>query len=113
MVADQMATALSIFKRGREVNIPFPDRTVRALAVMAEHAVWHLRESWIVQLKSRDSLARRRFTLYHEIFQILARNKSNPCVKTSLHTACGPFLEILADHFSTCLLVPEDILVRK
>ena len=44
MGADRMATALSIFKRGRVVNIPFPDRAVRALAVMAEHAAWKKQE---------------------------------------------------------------------
>ncbi|MFC2001127.1 acetate--CoA ligase family protein [Chloroflexota bacterium] len=44
MGEDRVATALSIFKRGRVANIPFPDRAVRAMAVMANHSAWKKRE---------------------------------------------------------------------
>ncbi|MFC1870332.1 acetate--CoA ligase alpha subunit, partial [Chloroflexota bacterium] len=40
MGEDRMATAFSIFKRGRVANISFPDRAVRAMAVMANHSMW-------------------------------------------------------------------------
>jgi len=40
MGEDRVATAFSIFRRGRVVNISFPDRAVRAMAVMANHNAW-------------------------------------------------------------------------
>ncbi len=36
----RVATAFSIFKRGRVANISFPDRAVRAMAVIANHSLW-------------------------------------------------------------------------
>ena len=40
MGKERVATAFSIFKRGRVANISFPDRAVRAMAVMANHSMW-------------------------------------------------------------------------
>jgi len=40
MGEDRVATALSIFKRGKVANISFPDRAVRAMAVMANYSLW-------------------------------------------------------------------------
>jgi acetyltransferase len=40
MGEDRVATAFSIFKRGRVANISFPDRAVKAMAVMANHSLW-------------------------------------------------------------------------
>ncbi len=44
MGEDRVATALSIFKRGRVANISFPDRAVRAMAVMANYGMWKRQE---------------------------------------------------------------------
>jgi acetyl coenzyme A synthetase (ADP forming)-like protein len=40
MGEDRVATAFSIFKRGRVANISFPDRAVKAMAMMANHSAW-------------------------------------------------------------------------
>jgi acetyl coenzyme A synthetase (ADP forming)-like protein len=40
MGEERVAAAFSIFKRGRVANISFPDRAVRAMAVMANHGMW-------------------------------------------------------------------------
>jgi len=45
MGEERMATAFSIFRRGRVANISFPDRAVRAMAVMANHSVWKAQDS--------------------------------------------------------------------
>ncbi|HEY77831.1 MAG TPA: CoA-binding protein [Dehalococcoidia bacterium] len=44
MGEDRVATAFSIFKRGRVANISFPDRAVRAMAVMANYSMWKRQE---------------------------------------------------------------------
>jgi acetyl coenzyme A synthetase (ADP forming)-like protein len=45
MGEERMATAFSIFKRGRVANISFPDRAVRAMAVMANHSAWKTQDN--------------------------------------------------------------------
>ncbi len=40
MGEERMATAFSIFRRGRVANISFPDRAMRAMAIMANHGAW-------------------------------------------------------------------------
>jgi len=40
MGEERMATAFSIFRRGRVANISFPDRAMRAMAIMANHSLW-------------------------------------------------------------------------
>jgi len=44
MGEERVATAFSIFKRGRVANISFPDRAVRAMAVMANYSTWKRQE---------------------------------------------------------------------
>jgi acetyl coenzyme A synthetase (ADP forming)-like protein len=44
MGEERVATAFSIFKRGRVANISFPDRAVRAMAIMANHSLWKKQE---------------------------------------------------------------------
>jgi len=67
---------------------------------------------WVVQLNSNDSMARQRYTLYHEIFHILAHSKATPVFKKAGRHREGTFNEMLADHFSGACLMPEK-LVRK
>lgn len=81
---------------------------VQELPLKAHHgAVWRLNDCWVVQLNSNDTSARKRFTLYHETFHILAHCKATPVFKKTSSSPEGSFNELLADHFSAILLMPE------
>ena len=82
---------------------------VRRMPLKAYHgAVWQLNDRWVIQLNSRDTPARQRFTLYHEIFHILAHGKATPVFKRRAGVREGAFNELLADHFSVCTLLREE-----
>jgi hypothetical protein len=84
---------------------------VRRVPLKAYHgSVWRLNNRWIVQLNSNDSTARQRFSLYHEIFHILAHSKATPVFKKAGCDREGSFNEMLADHFSAACLVPEKLM---
>jgi hypothetical protein len=86
---------------------------VRQLPLKAYRgAVWRLNNCWVIQLNSNDTTARQRFTLYHEIFHVLAHSKATPVFRKATHQREGTFNEILADDFSAACLVPEK-LVKK
>jgi hypothetical protein len=86
---------------------------VRRVPLKANHgAVWQLSDCWLVHLNSNDTPARQRFTLYHEIFHILAHYKGTPVFKKTGHSHEGAFNELLADHFAGVILTPPE-LVRK
>lgn len=91
-------------------DIPIEVRQVPLKAYRG--AVWRLSNSWVVQLNSNDPTARQRFTLYHEIFHILAHSKATPVFKKAGCNLEGSFNEMLADHFSAACLLP-DKLVKK
>lgn len=91
-------------------DIPIEVRQVPLKAYRG--AVWRLNDCWVVQLNSNDSTARQRFTLYHEIFHILAHSKATPVFRKAACQREGTFNEMLADHFSGACLVPEK-LVKK
>jgi len=81
---------------------------VRELSLKAYHgALWRLNDCWVIQLNSNDPPARKRFTLYHEIFHILAHCKATPVFKKTSSSPDGSFNELLADHFAGILLMPE------
>jgi hypothetical protein len=81
---------------------------VRELPFKAHHgAIWRLNDCWVIQLNSNDTPARKRFTLYHEIFHILAHCKATPVFKKTSSSPEGSFNELLADHFAAILLMPE------
>jgi hypothetical protein len=91
-------------------NLPIE---VREVPLRAYHgAIWRLNDSWVIQLNSNDKPARQRFTLYHEIFHILAHCKATPVFKKAACSREGSFNEMLADHFAAVMLVPAE-LVRK
>jgi hypothetical protein len=91
-------------------NLPIE---VRRVPLKAYHgAIWRLSDSWVIQLNSSDTLARQRFTLYHEIFHILAHCKATPVFKKAACSREGSFNELLADHFAAVMLVPTEC-VRK
>ena len=86
------------------------DIEVRHLPLIATHgAVWFLNTCWLIHLNSNDSLVRQRFTLYHEIFHVLAHSQGNPLFKHRGSDNIN-FNEILADHFSASMLIPQEML---
>jgi hypothetical protein len=71
-------------------------------------AVWRLSSGWLVQLNSNDTLGRQRFTLYHEIFHILAHGQAAPVFKNASCRQDGYFNELLADQFAGAILTPAE-----
>jgi len=55
MGQDRVATASSIFKKGRVANIAFPDRAVRAMSVMASYSQWKRQEKSEALIKNINS----------------------------------------------------------
>jgi hypothetical protein len=87
---------------------------IRLVPLKSAHgAVWRLRDGWVIHLNSKDSSARRRFTLYHEIFHILAHCNATPVFKKASSQKQGSFNELLADHFSAVMIMPEEIVQKK
>lgn len=88
---------------------------IRLVPLKSAHgAVWRLKnDGWVIHLNSKDSSARRRFTLYHELFHILAHSNASPVFKKSPSQKEGAFNELLADHFAAIMIIPEEILLKK
>lgn len=80
---------------------------VRLLPLKAHHgAIWCLSDSWVIQLKNDDTPARQRFTLFHEMFHILAHCRASPVFRKA-GVREGSFNEALADHFAGRILAPR------
>lgn len=87
---------------------------VRLVPLKSIHgAIWKLKDGWVVHLNQKDSSARRRFTLFHEVFHILAHCNANPVFKKAPTQTEGDFNEMLADHFSEVMIMPEEMLHKK
>ena len=87
---------------------------VRELPFKAHHgAIWRLNDCWVMQLNSNDTPARKRFTLYHEIFHILAHCKATPVFKKTSSSPEGSFNELLADYFALCILMPREWVIER
>jgi hypothetical protein len=69
-------------------------------------AVWKLSNSWVIFLDSNATTARRRFTLFHEVFHILTQCK-HAYKLTGKAPEKGLFNEIIADNFARDILVPH------
>lgn len=107
------------FKMGKVHSPPVPaalvtqcDRSrpieVREVPLKVYHgAIWRLRDKWIVHLNESDTLARKKFSLFHEAFHILAHCKANPVFR-KVGVQQGSFNELLADHFAGCILMPPE-----
>ena len=81
---------------------------IREVPLKVYHgAIWRLKESWIVHLNGNDTPARRRFSLFHEAFHILAHSKATPVFR-KVGVKKGSFNELLADHFAGCVLMPQE-----
>jgi len=110
--------------RGRVYCLPVPNELVsladehhpievHPLPLKAYHgAIWRLREGWVIQLRKNDSSARKRFTLFHEAFHILAHCKATPVFRRKRATK-GYFNEMLADYFAICILMPREWVKEK
>jgi hypothetical protein len=86
---------------------------VRCVSLKANHgALWRMDDGWLIYLNSESSPARQRFTLYHEIFHILAHSSGDTFFKHSDDDEVY-FNEYLADHFSGALLTPRDIVKER
>jgi hypothetical protein len=79
---------------------------IRLVPLNAYHGVlWRSQGKWIVQLNANDTSARKRFTLFHEVFHIRAHLKTTP-VFSKIGCKTGSFNESLADYFAACVLAP-------
>jgi len=80
---------------------------VRLVPLAAYHgAIWYLDDSWVIQLNKNDTLATRRFTLFHEAFHILAHRSGTPVFR-KIGLEAGSFNELLAEQFAACTLMPD------
>ncbi|MFC1968655.1 acetate--CoA ligase family protein [Chloroflexota bacterium] len=61
MGGERVSTAFSILRRGKVASIPFPDRAVRAMAVMANHGLWKKQEKPEVYCKDIETEKVRKF----------------------------------------------------
>ncbi len=68
-------------------------------------AIWCLSDGWIIQTNKNDTPARQRFTIFHEVFHILAHCRATPVFKKSGIDE-GAFNEHLADRFAGTILIP-------
>ena len=83
------------------------DVEVRLVPLTAYHgALWHLDDSWVIQLNSNDTHAVRKLTLFHEAFHILAHCYSTPVFR-KISSRKGSFNELLAEYFTYRVLMPE------
>jgi len=61
---------------------------------------------WIIHLKKDDPFTTQRFTLFHEVFHILAHHRNTPASRKRGHRET-PFTELLANYFAACVLMPR------
>jgi len=86
---------------------------VHRLPLKANHgAIWQLSDRWIIQIKKDDPPARQRFTLFHEVFHILAHRDGTPVFKKK-GIKEGYFNELLADYFAGRMLAPVELVKEK
>jgi len=116
--------AEQFLEKGRVQRPPVPNELVlladahhpieiRLVSLKAYHgAIWHLREGWIIQLSKDDELGRRRFSLFHEVFHILAHSGATPVFR-KIGCIQGSFNELLADYFGGCILMPREWVMEK
>ncbi len=91
-------------------NIPIE---VRHVPLRVHHgAIWRLDDCWLIHLNSKDSSARQRYTLYHEIFHIMAHCQGTPVFKKARVEEVY-FNEVLADHFASNILLPPEAVKAK
>ncbi len=81
---------------------------IHSISLKAYHgAIWRLEDRWIIQLKSGDTPAMKRYILFHEAFHVLAHSRGIPVFKKR-GVEGGHFNEALADYFAACILMPRE-----
>jgi hypothetical protein len=75
-------------------------------------AVWKIDDKWVIYLDSNANEARRRFTLFHEVFHILTQC-DHAYKSIGRAPANGLFNEIIADNFSRNVLMPHRWLLEE
>jgi hypothetical protein len=97
---------VTLFNQHHEVE-------VRQLPLKVYHgAIWHHKDSWIIQVKDSDVSATQRFTIFHEFFHILAHSRTSPVFRKR-GSIIGSFNELLADYFAACILMPREWVEEK
>lgn len=87
---------------------------IRSLPLKAYHgAIWYLQGKWIIQLNRNDTPGRKRFTLFHEAFHILAHHSQSTPVFKRIGSPYGSFNELVADYFAICILMPKEWVVQE
>ena len=69
-------------------------------------------KSWVIQLSTRQSHARRRFTLFHEYKHIVDHGAADRLYRGDARHTPGVQAELAADFFAGCALVPRRLLKR-
>jgi Zn-dependent peptidase ImmA (M78 family) len=116
--------AQKYLKMGKVTSPPVPDSLVeladlerdvevRLVPLEAYHgALWLHDDTWIIQLNKNDTMARRRLTLFHESFHILAHCKATPVFR-KINSDKGSFNELLAENFAHHILMPTQWVQEK
>jgi len=91
---------------------------VREVPLKACHgAIWNIDNKWVIQLNINETPAMKRYTLFHEVFHILAHLEAKPVFRRPIfgsqlyNKRPGEtyFNEKLASYFSACFLAPRDM----
>ena len=82
---------------------------VREVSLKAYHgAIWWLGDRWVIQLNSNESTSKKRFSLFHEAFHILAHCKASPAFSSRETLQQGSFNELLAEYFALYISMPRE-----
>jgi predicted transcriptional regulator len=71
-------------------------------------ATWHMPDAWVIQVSDSISPSRKRFTLFHEAFHIIAHNRCQTPIFKKRGGNQASFNELLADYFAMCVLMPRE-----
>ena len=90
---------VTIFDPTREVE-------VRYVPLRVYHGgAWLLGDEWVIHVNAREPRCVKRYTLFHEAFHVVSRAVCPSFKKFDL--SYRPVNELLADYFSTCILMPR------
>ena len=78
---------------------------------VCDGAVWHTEDGWVIYLNAHNTTARQRYTLFHEAFHIASHGAT--AASSPRETKTRFFCELLADYFSSCVLMPRQWVMEK
>ena len=86
---------------------------VRMVPLRVHHgAMWCLKDGTVIQIRDDDPPAEKRLTLFHELFHVLARQKTTPVFRKT-GARRGSFNELLANSFAGFMLMPQGWMKEK